>query len=207
MNIITSQIIPVNRSHIDTDLIIPAEFLRSVTKKGFGQHLFARLRTSDKNFSFNLDKYRGSKILITGTNFGCGSSREHAAWALADWGIRIIIASSFADIFYQNALNNKILPIILPEQEIEKIFEEEKQQTTYEITVDLFNQNMVIPSGRTYSFSIDPYKKECLLFGMDDFDYLLSKRFQIESYEQKNKNRRFLDTHTVFQMIRKGVPS
>jgi len=207
MNIITSQIIPVNRSHVDTDLIIPAEFLRSVTKKGFGQHLFARLRASDKSFPFNLEKYQGSKIMVAGMNFGCGSSREHAAWALADWGIRIIIAPSFADIFHQNALNNQILPIILQEHVIEMIFTKEAQHSTYEITVDLSNQTVRIPSGEIYPFSIDPYRKECLLNGMDDFDYLLSKRYQIDAFEQKNKSNRFFDTYAVRQLINEETSS
>ena len=207
MNIITSQIIPVNRSHVDTDLIIPAEFLRSVTKIGFGQYLFARLRAADKNFSFNLEKYQVSKIMVAGMNFGCGSSREHAAWALADWGIRIIIAPSFADIFHQNALNNQILPIVLSEQVIEMIFAEETRHTRYEITVDLSNQTVVLPSGEIHSFSIDPYRKECLLHGMDDFDYLVSKHSQIDAFEQKNKSKRFFDTYVVRQLINEGMSS
>lgn len=207
MNIMTSQIIPVNRSNVDTDLIIPAEFLKSVTKKGFGQHLFARLRAADKNFPFNLEKYKGSKIMVAGMNFGCGSSREHAAWAIADWGIRIIIASSFADIFHQNALNNQILPIILAEQIIEMIFKEETRHATYEITVDLANQSVAIPSGEIYFFSIDPYRKECLLNGMEDFDYLLSKRPQIDAFEQKYKNNRFFNTYTVRHLINKEMSS
>ena len=207
MNIITSQIIPVNRSHVDTDLIIPAEFLRSVTKKGFGLHLFARLRAADKSFPFNLDKYQSSKIMVAGMNFGCGSSREHAAWAIADWGIRIIIAPSFADIFHQNALNNQILPIVLGEQVIEMIFKEEAGLATYEITVDLANQTVTVPSGKIYSFSIDPYRKECLLHGMDDFDYLLSKRSQIDEFEQKHKNNRFFDTYTVRHLINEEMSS
>lgn len=207
MNIITSQIIPVNRSHVDTDLIIPAKFLRSVSKKGYGQHLFAGLRAADKNFPFNLEKYKGSKIMVAGMNFGCGSSREHAAWALADWGIRIIIAPSFADIFHQNALNNQILPIVLPEKIIEMIFAEEVRHPTYEITVDLSNQIVVVPLGEIYSFSIDPYRKECLLNEMDDFDYLLSKHSQIDAFEQKNKSNRFFDTYAVHQLINKEMSS
>lgn len=207
MNIITSQIIPVNRAHVDTDLIIPAEFLRSVTKKGFGQHLFARLRAADKSFPFNLEKYKDSKIMVAGMNFGCGSSREHAAWAIADWGIQIIIAPSFADIFHQNALNNQILPIVLGEHVIEMIFKEEVGHATYEITVDLSNQTVAVPSGKFYSFSIDPYRKECLLHGMDDFDFLLSKRSQIDAFEQKNQSNRFFDTHAVRQLINKEMSS
>lgn len=199
MNIVTSQIIPVNRSHVDTDLIIPAEFLRSVGKTGFGQHLFARLRAEDKNFSFNIEKYQGSKIMVAGMNFGCGSSREHAAWAIADWGISIIIAPSFADIFHQNALNNRILPIVLPEQIIEMMFAEESRHAAYEVVVDLPNQTVTVPSGGIYSFAIDPYRKECLLHGMDDFDYLLSKRSQIDAFQ--NKKQHFLNTYAVRQLI------
>jgi 3-isopropylmalate/(R)-2-methylmalate dehydratase small subunit len=207
MNIMTSQILPINRSHVDTDLIIPAEFLRSVTKKGFGRHLFAHLRAADNRFPLNLEKYQGSKIMVAGMNFGCGSSREHAAWALSDWGIRIIIAPSFADIFHQNALNNQILPIVLPEQVIEMIFAQEALQNTYEITVDLSHQTVAVPSGKIYPFSIDPYRKECLLHGMDDFDYLLSKRSQIDAFEQKNKCSRFFDTFTVRQMVNEEMTS
>ena len=207
MNIMTSHIIPLNRSHIDTDLIIPAEFLRSVTKKGFGQHLFARLRASDKNFPFNLEKYHGSKIMVAGMNFGCGSSREHAAWALADWGIRIIIAPSFADIFHQNALNNQILPIVLSKQVIERIFAEEAEMNPYTLTVDLPHQTVTFPSGDIDSFSIDPYRKECLLHGMDDFEYLLSKSPQIDAFEQKNKSMRFFDTSFIHHLMNEEVSS
>ena len=201
MNIITSQIIPLNRSHVDTDLIIPAEFLRSTDREGFGQHLFAHLRASDKNFSFNLENYREAKILVAGANFGCGSSREHAAWALADWGIKVIIAASFADIFYQNALNNQLLPLVLPEQVIEMIFKEEARQDTYEIEINLPQQTAAIPSGEIYSFAMDPYRKECLLHGMDDFDYLISKQAQIKAFEEKNKGHRFFDTYALHELI------
>jgi 3-isopropylmalate/(R)-2-methylmalate dehydratase small subunit len=199
MNIIKSQIIPINRPHVDTDLIIPAEFLRTVTKQGLGQHLFARL-------DFNLKKYQGAQIMVAGMNFGCGSSREHAAWALFDWGIRVVIAPSFADIFHQNALNNQILPIVVPEKVVEMIFIQESQQSSYEIIVDLANQTVEVPSGEMYAFSIDPYKKECLLHGMDDFDYLLSKRSQIEAYEQKNQGTHFFNTYEVLQFIKEMRP-
>ncbi|PJD95911.1 MAG: 3-isopropylmalate dehydratase small subunit [Parachlamydia sp.] len=207
MDIITSQMIPINRSHVDTDLIIPAEFLRSISRKGFGQHLFARLRVSDQNFPLNLEKYQGAKILVARMNFGCGSSREHAAWALADWGIQVIIAQSFADIFHQNALNNQILPIVLPEQVIDEIFASEILCETYEMTVDLLNQTVKIPSGEVFSFAIDPYRKECLLHEMDDFDYLVSKKAQIEAFEQKNEPMRFFDTRIVRQSMDQGAAS
>lgn len=205
MNCITSHMIPINRPHIDTDLIIPAEYLRSVSKQGYGQHLFARLRESDANFPLNLEKYQNSKILVAGKNFGCGSSREHAAWALADWGIRVVIASSFADIFYQNALNNHILPIVLPEQVIEKILSVEADR--YEITVQLENQTVALPSGEILTFSIDPYRKTCLLHGMDDFDFLLSKRSEIEAHNKHMSSYRFFDTRETSQLFKKeGAP-
>lgn len=149
------------RAHIDTDLIIPAEFLRTVSKKGLGKHLFHYMKDSP------LDQYQGAQIMAAGENFGCGSSREHAAWALFDWGIRVILAPSFADIFYQNALNNQMLPIVLAQEVLKELLKREK------ITVDLQNQRV-----EDYPFSIDPYKKECLLNGMDDLDYLLSRRFR-----------------------------
>ncbi len=197
MNSISSHIIPICRSHVDTDLIIPAEFLRSVSRQGFGQHLFARLRAADEAFPLNLLKYQGASIMVAGENFGCGSSREHAAWALADWGIRVIIAASFADIFHQNALNNQILPIVLPEPVIAKIFEEEARSDFYQLTVHLADQTVTVSSGAIHSFTIDPYRKECLLNGMDDFDYLLSKRSSIEEYDAKTRHLRFFDTSLV----------
>lgn len=203
MNIITSQILPINRSHVDTDLIIPAEFLRSISKNGYGQHLFSALRSQEKTFPMNLEKYQGAQILVAGTNFGCGSSREHAAWALADWGIRVVIAPSFADIFHQNALNNGILPIVLPEQVVERIFFNESQGTIFETTVDLPRQTVKFPSGDTYLFSIDPYKKECLIQGMDDFDYLLAKHAQIDAFEHSHQSRRYFNTFAVRSLIGK----
>lgn len=201
MNIIQSHIIPINRSHVDTDLIIPAEFLKSVNRTGYGQHLFARLKAGDPVFPLNVKRYQGASIMVAGMNFGCGSSREHAAWALFEWGIRVVIAPSFADIFHQNALNNQILPIVISERVVEQIFIEEAQHEPYEIQVDLTNQIVKLPSGDKYSFSIDPYKKECLLHGMDDFDYLLSKRSEIDIYDQKNGDVRFFNTYAVNQFI------
>lgn len=202
MKTITSQIIPINRSHIDTDLIIPAEFLRSIEKSGYGKHLFARLRASEEDFPFNLENYQQAKILIAGKNFGCGSSREHAAWALADWGISVIIAPSFADIFHQNAFNNQILPIVLSEEVIMRIFHDEAQQSQYEITIDLAQQTVTIPNGESFLFAIDPYKKECLLHGVDDLGYLLAKMAQIQAFQTKQDS--ILDTRVVNALIEKG---
>ena len=204
MNIIISQIIPINRSHVDTDQIIPAEFLRSTSREGYGKHLFSALRRMDTDFPLNLERYRGAKILVAGTNFGCGSSREHAVWALADWGIQAIIAPSFADIFFQNALNNGILPIVLPEQIVERVFSSEAGKSSYEITVDLPKQTVIVPEGEIYLFSIDPYRKECLMQGVDDFDYLLAKHAEIEAFEQIHRSFRYFNTFAVKGLIDKG---
>ena len=201
MNRIRSHIIPLNRSHVDTDQIIPAEFLRSVFKTGYGQHLFANLRAADPHFPFNQEIYHDAKILVAGMNFGCGSSREHAVWSLADWGIQAIIAPSFADIFLQNALNNKLLPIALSETIVEKIFAIAGKQNRCEISIDLPDQTISFPTGEILHFTIDPYKKECLMHGMNDFDYLLSKRQQIAAYACQNQENCFIDTYIVNQLI------
>lgn len=203
MEVVTSQIIPINRSHIDTDLIIPAEYLRVSSKVGFGEHLFAGLRKLDKEFPLNLEKYRGAKIMLTRENFGCGSSREHAAWSLSDYGIKVIIAISFADIFYQNAFNNQILPIALPHEVIDAIFLEELHQYPYVVSVDLIHQTITLPSGNILTFTIDPFRKECFVHGMDDFKYLLSKKEQIKAFENRHKKNLYIDTYLAYQLLNK----
>lgn len=207
MNKYHSQILPIARNHIDTDLIIPAEFLRSTEKKGYGQHLFARLRRMEEDFPLNQEKYKGAKIMVAGSNFGCGSSREHAAWALADWGIAAIIAPSFADIFLQNAYNNGILPIILAEEIVRKIFHEEASQYPYKLSIDVEKQEIQTHSQERVFFSLDPYRKECWLKGLDDLGYLLSKRKLIDEFEQRRLHRPFIDTHVVFPHINKESSS
>lgn len=204
MNIITSQIIPLPYSHVDTDQIIPAEFLRATERKGFGEHLFAHLRSNDLEFPFNKQKYQNGKILLAGKNFGCGSSREHAVWALSSWGIKSVIASSFADIFYANALSNHLLPIILTEEETAAIFQEEATHYPYEVTINLEDQFVCLPNGKTYAFKIEPYRKECLLKQMDDMDYLLSKWPQIQAFEKNHIH--FIDTHILFEKIERRSP-
>lgn len=166
---IKSKIVTMRQNDIDTDLIIPAEYLTTTSREGLGRHLFARVRD---DFDFESE----AEILVAGENFGCGSSREHAAWALKDWGIKAIIAPSFADIFHSNALKNGIVLVVLPAEICAKI--------SGEVEVDL-EQQLVRFGGQKYSFEIDPYRKECLLKGMDDMDYLLSRIDKIKSFKSK----------------------
>ncbi len=198
-NIIKSKIMPLPRADIDTDLIIPADFLTTTDKKGLGEHVFARLRMMEGNFPFNLKKYRDAKILVTRKNFGCGSSREHAAWALKDWGIEVVIAPSFSDIFFSNAMKNGILPIILEEKVVEWIFEEEKEKNGCELEVDLVKQIVKIPGKKDgfAMFAIDSYRKECLLKDMDDMDYLVSQMNEIEKFDKKHAANIFFDTKVL----------
>lgn len=191
--IIKSKIVPLPRADIDTDLIIPADFLTTTSKKGLGEHVFARLRIMEANFPFNLKKYREAKILVTKKNFGCGSSREHAAWALRDWGIEVVIAPSFSDIFFSNAMKNGILPIILDEKIVNEIF----AAGDCEIEVNLGEQKVILENGEEYGFQIDAYRKECLLKDMDDLDYLVSQMDEIEKFDKKHGKNIFFDTKVL----------
>ncbi len=195
--IIKSKIIPLPRADIDTDLIIPAEFLTTTTKEGLGEYVFARLKMMEANFPFNLKKYKDARILVTRKNFGCGSSREHAAWALIDWGIEVVIAPSFADIFFSNALKNGILPIVLEEKVVEEVFAMEKSAGDFELEVNLAKQIVKMPNGVVHTFSIDPYRKECLLKNMDDLDYLLSQMKKIEKFDKNHAGKIFFDTKVL----------
>lgn len=188
---ITSTFIPLQVENIDTDQIIPARFLKATTREGFGKNLFRdwRFYNDDESqpkedFIFNNPEYRG-EILVAGKNFGCGSSREHAAWAIEDFGFRAVVSSFFADIFRNNALNNGVLPVQVTENFLEKIFSLSKEDT---LTIDLENQEIRIDkTGESQSFAINPYKKECLLNGYDDIDYLISIRQEIEAFELSRK--------------------
>jgi len=182
MKIIHSQIICVPRNDIDTDIIIPAEYLSTTNKVGLGEGLFKALR-ADKNFVFNNPKYRQAKILVAGNNFGCGSSREHAPWALKDWGIDVVIAPSFADIFKNNSMKNQLLPIALPEKIVRKIF----QMDPCKITVDLPKQIVTLQDKSIHKFEIDPYRKECLIEELDDLDYLFRNLKAIKNYDKKHR--------------------
>jgi len=185
---LTSQVVPLPIENIDTDQIIPARFLKATTREGFGDNLFRDWRFDTDNqpktdFVLNNPTYSG-KILVAGKNFGCGSSREHAAWAIQDYGFDVVISSFFADIFKGNALNNGVLPIQVPEEFLGKIFELVSQNPKTEIIVDLEKQTvMLTETGDQFEFEINPYKKSCLINGYDDIDFILNQKDSIESFE------------------------
>jgi len=184
---IHSRFVPINIENIDTDQIIPARFLKATTRDGFGKNLFRdwRYYNDDESktradFPLNMSQFDG-EILVAGKNFGCGSSREHAAWALQDYGFRVVVSSFFADIFRNNALNNGLLPVQITDAFLQRIF---LQDNNTELTVDLASQTITINStGEQEQFDINPYKKTCLLNGYDDIDYLLSMKEEIQQFE------------------------
>ncbi len=184
---LVSTAVPLEAENIDTDQIIPARFLKATTREGFGENLFRDWRFDREGkpkpeFVLNSDTWDG-KILIAGKNFGCGSSREHAAWALYDYGFRVVVSSFFADIFRNNALNNALLPVQVSDLFLEKIFNVVKNNPPAELTVDLNEQTIALPSGERESFEINAYKKACMLNGYDDIDYLLSLRDEIRQFD------------------------
>lgn len=186
---LTDTAVPLPTENIDTDQIIPARFLKATDKKGFGDNVFRDWRYTKEgavndSFVLNNPNYKGS-ILIAGDNFGCGSSREHAAWALAGYGFKVVISSFFADIFKGNALNNGILPIQVSKAFLNKLLQEVQGNPTSKITIDLENQSLHTKLGNV-SFDIDSYKKICLLNGYDDIDFLISKKKEIELFETNN---------------------
>ncbi|TAD99724.1 MAG: 3-isopropylmalate dehydratase small subunit [Bacteroidetes bacterium] len=188
---IKSTCVPIHSENIDTDQIIPARFLKATTREGFGNHLFIDWRQKDgkmvADFPLNNPKYSG-QILVAGKNFGCGSSREHAAWSIFDYGFRVVISSFFADIFKQNSLNNSLLPLQVSEVFLQDLFKSiEKNPDTF-VEVNLEKQIVINhENGREQSFEINPYKKVCLLNGYDDLDFLLSKKVEIEEFESKKR--------------------
>jgi 3-isopropylmalate/(R)-2-methylmalate dehydratase small subunit len=180
---------PLNMINVDTDMIIPKQFLKTIKRTGLGVNLFQEMRydangAENPDFVLNKPAYRKASILVTGANFGCGSSREHAPWALQDFGIRCVIAPSFADIFYNNAFKNGILLITLPQSEIDKLLDDASRGANATITVDLPNQEIRGPDGGTIAFDIDPFKKKCLLEGLDDIGLTLNKSDRIAAFEQ-----------------------
>ncbi len=182
--------VPLDRVDVDTDQIIPKQFLKRIERTGFGEYLFHDWRyledgTLNPDFPLNQERYNGASILIARRNFGCGSSREHAPWALGDFGIPVIIAPSFADIFRGNCYKNGMLPIVLPDSLVDRIFADVLRQVGYKITVDLENQEVVLMDGRTYSFDIDAFEKYCLLEGLDEIGWTLQYRKEIEAFEGK----------------------
>ena len=192
---------PLDRSNVDTDLIIPKQFLKSIKRTGFGDNLFDELRYLDEgflgqdinkrpknpDFVLNQARYAGATILLARKNFGCGSSREHAPWALEEYGFRTVIAPSFADIFYNNCFKNGMLPVILSEKDVDELFNECFENVGYQLTVDLENQKVISPSGKEYSFEVDAFRKHCLLNGLDDIGLTLQHADDIKAFEEKAK--------------------
>ncbi|MEI2807406.1 3-isopropylmalate dehydratase small subunit [Albidovulum sp.] len=179
---------PMPLVNIDTDMIIPKQFLKTIKRSGLGKNLFDEMRFDrDGNeiadFVLNRPAYRNAQILVAGDNFGCGSSREHAPWALLDFGIRCVISTSFADIFYNNCFKNGILPIVLPQEDIDKLMDDAQRGANAVITVDLESQTLKGPDGGCISFEIDPWRKHCLLNGLDDIGLTLEKVSAIDTFE------------------------
>lgn len=197
---LTGLVVPLDRSNIDTDAIIPKQFLKSIHRTGFGPNLFDEWRYLDhgepgqdctnrplnKDFILNQERYQGGEILLTRHNFGCGSSREHAPWALLDYGFRAVIASGFADIFYNNCFKNGILPIVLKKQEIDTLFQTVIATPEYKLTIDLSTQT-ISSSDSKFSFDVDNFRKHCLLNGLDDIGLTLQHADDIKVYENQQK--------------------
>jgi 3-isopropylmalate/(R)-2-methylmalate dehydratase small subunit len=183
---------PLDAQHVDTDQIIPKQFLKRVERTGFGQFLFYDWRfkndgkTPNPEFEPNQARYQGASILLTRENFGCGSSREHAPWAILEYGFRCVIAPSYADIFYNNCFKNGILPVILPADEVSKLFDEVRATPGYQLNVDLEKQTVTTPSGRAIKFDVNAFRKHCLLNGLDDIGLTLQHEGEISAFEQSH---------------------
>lgn len=192
-------VMPLDRANVDTDFIIPKQFLKSIKRSGFGVNLFDEHRYMDKGepgkdnsgrplnteFVMNQPRYAGASVLLARENFGCGSSREHAPWALDDYGFRVILAPSYADIFFNNCFKNGILPIVLPKNVISGLFAEVQEQEGYELVVDIENQTITKPSGDTIAFEVDSFRKYCLINGLDDIGLTLKDAADIKAFEEK----------------------
>ncbi len=190
-------VVPLDRNNVDTDAIIPKQFLKSIKRSGFGPNLFDEwrylnhgepgmdnaVRPLNPEFVLNFPRYQGAQVLLARQNFGCGSSREHAPWALDDYGIRCVIANSYADIFYNNCFKNGILPIVLAEDIIDKLFQETSENEGYSLKIDLVAQSITRPGGSSISFEVDAFKRKCLLDGLDDIGQTLRHKNKIEEYE------------------------
>ncbi len=193
----TGVAVPLMRANVDTDAIIPKQFLKSIKRSGFGVNLFDEWRYHDAGFPgqdsstrkpnadfvLNKPRYNGAQVLLAGENFGCGSSREHAVWALDDYGIRSVIAPGFADIFHNNSFKSGLLPIVLDKDIVEKLAAECEGSEGYQLTIDLPDQTVTTPDGEVFKFEVDTFRKHCLLNGFDDIELTLQQRFRIEEYE------------------------
>lgn len=199
---LTGLVVPLDRSNVDTDAIIPKQFLKSIHRTGFGPNLFDAWRYLDHGelgmdnskrplnpeFVLNDERYQGAQILIARANFGCGSSREHAVWALQDYGIRAVVAPSFADIFYNNCFKNGMLPVVLEENGMDQLFKETEAKLGYSLDIDLSAQTVTTPDGDVFKFDVDGFRKRCLLDGLDDIGLTLQHRQDIEAYEQRRRS-------------------
>jgi len=199
-NTLQSLVVPVDRANVDTDALIPKQFMKSISRTGFGDNLFDEWRYLDRGepgqdvsqrprnpaFSLNQARYAGAQILLARENFGCGSSREHAVWALNDYGIRVLLAPSFADIFFNNCFKNGLLPIVLPNALIEQLFNEVAYNPAYSLTVDLSSQTIRSSTGMSTSFDVDASRKHRLLEGLDDIGLTLQKTERIRAFEQRH---------------------
>ena len=191
-NILTGVAAPMNKINVDTDMIIPKQFLKTIVRAGLGKHLFDEMRydragNEIQDFVLNRSAYRNAQILVAGDNFGCGSSREHAPWALLDFGIRCVISTSFADIFYNNCFKNGILPVKVSKENLDTLMDNAERGANATLTVNLVSQTISGPDGDEISFEIDTFKKHCLINGLDDIGLSMEKKDQIESYEDKIK--------------------
>jgi len=189
---LTGMVLPLDRTNVNTDEITPARFLKTIKRTGFEEALFANWRflsdgAPDPDFVLNQPRYQGANILLAGDNFGCGSSREHAPWAIYDYGFRCLIAPSFADIFYNNCFNNSILPITLDEATVQELMAEVAAHEGYSLHIDLAAQTVTTPSQRILHFEIDKFRKEALLNGLDNIGWTLSHNDEIAAYEQRRK--------------------
>jgi len=195
--VLTGVAAPLRVINIDTDMIIPKQYLKTIKRTGLGKGLFAESRynedgSENPDFVLNQPAYRNAQILVAGDNFGCGSSREHAPWALLDFGIRCVISTSFADIFYNNCFKNGVLPIVVKPEELEMLFEDAERGSNATVTVDLESQEIRGPDGGIVHFEIDPFRKHCLLNGLDDIGLTLEKAAAIDSFEKKLADRPWL---------------
>ena len=187
---VTGIVASLDRINVDTDQIIPKQFLKRIERTGYGQFLFFDWRLAEDgslnpDFELNAPRFEGASILLTRDNFGCGSSREHAPWALSDYGFRSIVAPSFADIFYNNCFKNGILPVTLSEEQVEELFQLVQASPGYQLTVDLESQSISDDSGLEYSFEVDPFRRNCLLKGLNDIGLTLGHEEKIQAYEEK----------------------
>ena len=203
VSVVKGIVIPLDRPNVDTDAIIPKQFLKSIQRSGFGPNLFDEWRYLDlgepgkscagrplnNDFVLNQARYKDGSILLARENFGCGSSREHAVWALEDFGIRVVIAPSFADIFFSNTSKNGILAIKLDEKVVDNLFDAIEKESGYQLIVDLEQQQISLPNGDVISFDIEPFKKHCLLNGLDDIDLTLQHTDDIKAYEQQRSQQ------------------